>query len=124
VVSIKYITTTLHQAIDAYSLRLKNTGKTDEDGNLVARVNKCRDRLRYLKQAHKDLPLWRLDLTQLSENHCSLEKPSQNAEGQMLCESAVQEALRGYEGTARSFSSDAGCTEGSELVSVSGFKSY
>jgi hypothetical protein len=67
VVSIKYITTTLHQAIDAYSLRLKNTGKTDEDGNLVARVNKCRDRLRYLKQAHKDLPLWRLDLTQLSE---------------------------------------------------------
>ena len=60
-------TAMLHQAIDAYSLHLKNTGKTDEDGNLVARVNKCRDRLRYLKQTHKDLPLWKLDLTQLSE---------------------------------------------------------
>jgi hypothetical protein len=60
-------TATFHQAIDAYSSHLKTTGKTDENGNLVARANKCRDRLRYLKQTHKDLPLWRLDLTQLSE---------------------------------------------------------
>jgi len=59
-------TATLHQAIDTYSLHLKDTGKTDDEGNLVARVNKCRDRLRYLKQAHEDLPLWKLDLTQLT----------------------------------------------------------
>lgn len=60
-------TVTLHQAIDTYSRHLRDTGKTDEEGNLVARVNKCRDRLRYLKLAHKNIPLWKLDLTQLSE---------------------------------------------------------
>lgn len=53
-------TTSLHKAIDAYSRHLKDTGKRDSNGNLSTYTNKCVDRLRYLKEAHDDLPLWRL----------------------------------------------------------------
>ena len=41
---------------------LGRTGKKDGQGNLVARVRKCQDRLRYLKEHHADIPLWKLDL--------------------------------------------------------------
>ncbi len=58
-------TATFHRTIEAYRSYLKSTGKTDDGGNLVARVNKCRDRLRYFKHALVDMPLWKLDLSQL-----------------------------------------------------------
>ena len=55
-------TRTLHEAIDAFSDHLSHTGKKDKGGNLFCCVRKRKDRLRYLKQHHKDLPLWRFDL--------------------------------------------------------------
>jgi hypothetical protein len=58
-------TATLHQALDAYSRHLGETGDIDANGNLVTRVGKCQDRLRYLKQAHDDMPLWKLQLPQI-----------------------------------------------------------
>lgn len=54
-------TRTLHEAIEEYRSHLEDTGKRDNDGNLSSRVGKCRDRLRYLKDHHEDLPLWQLD---------------------------------------------------------------
>ena len=59
-------TSTLHEAIDAYDRYMKKYGKTDENGKLVTSVYKRSDRLRYLKNAHKDLPLWKLDLSKLT----------------------------------------------------------
>jgi hypothetical protein len=55
-------TATLHQALEARRNYLTDTGKKDGQGSLVARVRKCQDRLRYLKQHHADMPLWKLDL--------------------------------------------------------------
>lgn len=56
---------TFHQAINQYRAFLEDTGRRDEKGNLVARVRKCCDRLRYLTEHHSDLPLWKLNLPQL-----------------------------------------------------------
>ena len=55
-------TRTLHEALDARSDHLEATGNRDQDGNLVSRIRKCRDRLRYLKDHHENLPLWQLTL--------------------------------------------------------------
>jgi hypothetical protein len=53
---------TLHEALDAYSKHLEDTGKRDQHGNLATRIRKCRDRLGYLKNHHEDCPLWKLTL--------------------------------------------------------------
>lgn len=55
-------TATLHDALEARRNYLTETGKKDGQGNLVARVRKCQDRLKYLKEHHADMPLWKLDL--------------------------------------------------------------
>lgn len=55
-------TATFHETLDARSLHLSETGNRDTNGNLTTYVNNCRRRLRYLKQHHKDLPLWKLNL--------------------------------------------------------------
>jgi hypothetical protein len=55
-------TKTLHEALDARRDHLEATGDRDQDGNLVARVRKSKDRLRYLKNHHENLPLWQLTL--------------------------------------------------------------
>jgi hypothetical protein len=55
-------TRTLHEALDAYSKHLLDTGKRDQNGHLSTRTRKCRDRLEYLKEHHDDFPLWKLDL--------------------------------------------------------------
>ena len=60
-------TKTFHQAIDDYSKHLEKVGKRDEDGNLVSGVRKRRDRLKYLKREHEDIPLWRLDYAKIDE---------------------------------------------------------
>lgn len=60
-------TKTLHQALDDFSEHLQKTGKRDEDGNLISRARKCRDRVGYLKREHEDVPLWRLDYAMLEE---------------------------------------------------------
>lgn len=60
-------TATLYDAIDVYSCHLKTTGKTDEKGRLVSRVYKCCDRLRYLREVHENVPLWKLNLSLLNE---------------------------------------------------------
>jgi hypothetical protein len=55
-------TKTLHEALDAYSDYLRDTGRRDQNGNLATRVRKCQDRLGYLKKHHEDCPLWKLNL--------------------------------------------------------------
>ena len=60
-------TKTLHEAINAYSETLREESKRDSDGNLVARTRKCMDRLKYLKQAQEDMPLWRFRLPEISQ---------------------------------------------------------
>ncbi len=61
-------TATLHQALDAFRKHLEDTGNRDQDGNLVTGIRKCQDRVRYLKQHHRDnVPLWKLDLPKIGE---------------------------------------------------------
>jgi hypothetical protein len=55
-------TRTLHEALDARSDHLEATGNRDQEGNLATRARKCRDRLRYLKNHHENIPLWQLTL--------------------------------------------------------------
>ena len=55
-------TAALHEALEARRNYLTDTGKKDGHGNLVARVRKCQDRLRYLKEHHANVPIWKLDL--------------------------------------------------------------
>ena len=55
-------TATMHEALEARRKYLTETGKKDGQGNLVARVRKCQDRLRYLREHHANIPLWKLDL--------------------------------------------------------------
>jgi hypothetical protein len=57
--------TTLHQAIDAYSIHLTKTGKRDDKGRLVSYVRKCQERLNWLKSAHGNLPLWKVRLSEI-----------------------------------------------------------
>jgi hypothetical protein len=60
-------TATLHQTLEARRTYLTDTGKRDGQGSLVARVRKCQDRLRYLKEHHADMPLWKLDLAAIDK---------------------------------------------------------
>lgn len=55
-------TRTLHEALDAYSKHLDETGKRNQGGDLSSRTRKCQDRLRYLRDHHEDCPLWKLNL--------------------------------------------------------------
>jgi hypothetical protein len=53
---------TLHEAIDAYKEHLKATGKREQAGGLSHFTRRCVDRLDYLKQGYKDMPIWELNL--------------------------------------------------------------
>ena len=55
-------TSSFHQVLDAYSAHREKTGSRDENDNLKLRIHKSRDRVRYLKQHHDDMPLWKLQL--------------------------------------------------------------
>ena len=44
-----------------------DTGKRDQDGELSSRTRKCQDRLRYLKEHHENLPLWKLTLPNIQK---------------------------------------------------------
>ena len=60
-------TRTLHVALDAYSEHLQKTGKRNQEGELASSVRKSRDRLRYLKDHHEDVPIWKLNLPAIEE---------------------------------------------------------
>jgi hypothetical protein len=60
-------TRTLHEALDAYSQHLDDTGKRDQNGDLSSRTRKCQDRLRYLKDHHENCPLWKLNLPHIQK---------------------------------------------------------
>lgn len=58
-------TATLYQALNAYCDDIDATGKRDSNNKLTTNCRQRKNRTKYFKQHHADVPLWKLDLPAL-----------------------------------------------------------